>query len=218
MRDRLNLSMFWSRPFLTSKWMLWSLLWINGLGTIYGYYWYSSQLIYTWNNKPLWMMPFVPDSPTASLFFTAAIGYLLIDRYRNDTRPSIIRSIIEALALVTSFKYGIWAVVMIFAGHYQGVPSSWQDWMLIASHLGMAAEALLFARFFRITQVAWLVAGVWILANDYIDYTFGIFPALPRALHDDLYIIAWFTWGLSLFSLLLFIAIDNYIKSKKTAV
>lgn len=41
------------------------LLIINLLGTLYGYYWYKWQLVQT----PLHFLPFVPDSPTASLFF-----------------------------------------------------------------------------------------------------------------------------------------------------
>lgn len=44
---------------------LWLLLIINTFGTIYGYIWYQYQLIET----PPIFIPFVPDSPTASLFF-----------------------------------------------------------------------------------------------------------------------------------------------------
>lgn len=219
MSDRFSLSWLWSRSFLTSRWMLWSLLWVNGLGTIYGYYWYGQQLVYTWNHKPWWMLPFVPDSPTASLFFTLSIGFLLADSYRKQSKPpSLLRNLIEALALVTSFKYGIWAVVMIVAGNYQGAPSSWQDAMLITSHLGMAAEALLFARFFRIRPIAWLLAALWIFTNDFMDYAFGIFPALPRQLHDDLPWIAVYTWSMSVISLIIFISIDFVKKNKERAV
>lgn len=219
MADRYSLSFFWSRSFLTSRWMLWSLLWVNGLGTIYGYYWYGQQLIYTWNTKPWWMLPFVPDSPTASLFFTLSVAFLLVDSYREHSKtPSLLRNIIEALALITSFKYGIWAVVMIFAGIYQGSPASWQDAMLVTSHLGMAVEALLFARFFRIQPLAWVLAALWIFTNDLMDYTFGIFPALPRQLHDDLGWISVFTWLLSLTSVLVFTGMDLFKKNKKRPV
>lgn len=50
---------------LNHKSFLIALLIINLLGTIYGYYWYGWQLAMT---KPIFYI-FVPDSPTASLFF-----------------------------------------------------------------------------------------------------------------------------------------------------
>ena len=46
---------------------------------------------------------FVPDSPTASLFFTIAILAGL---------SGMNFKLIEALALITLVKYGLWAVVM----------------------------------------------------------------------------------------------------------
>ena len=87
---------------------------INLLGTLYGYYWYRYQLAQT----PLPYLPFVPDSPTASLFFTIVLWLYL--RRRNNPY-------IEAFAAVTLFKYGIWAVAAIFAGAWLLEPS-------IASH------------------------------------------------------------------------------------
>ena len=58
-----------------------------------------------------------------------------------------IRPLIEALAVVTSLKYGLWAVTMIAAGAAQGDQLQWEHYMLIVSHLGMAVEGLLFVRF-----------------------------------------------------------------------
>src|SRR5689334_3768700 len=72
---------------------------INLCGTIYGFYWYKSQLAIT----PTIFLPFVPDSPTASLFFTIFLAFFIFGR----NIPYI-----EALAVITLFKYGIWAVVM----------------------------------------------------------------------------------------------------------
>src|SRR5690606_12952204 len=84
---------------LTHKSFLTLLLIVNGAGTIYGYIWYGWQLEKT---EPQFLI-FVPDSPTASLFFSLAIiGWLLGKNFK----------LIEALALVTLVKYGIWAVVM----------------------------------------------------------------------------------------------------------
>jgi uncharacterized membrane protein YpjA len=195
------LSYFWSREFLLSRPFLWLLFLVNLGGTIYGYIWYEAQLIDTLDNHPLWQIVFVPDSPTASLFFTIALLYLLFPPHKPYGIVRIGRSIIEALAVVCSVKYGIWAVSMIVAGAWQGAELNWQHYMLIASHLGMAFEALLFFRFMKAGVLSLFVATCWLLLNDTMDYTFGIFPYLAKQLHDDLPAVRAYTYGLSLFSL-----------------
>lgn len=201
--------------------MLWLLLWVNGLGTIYGFQWYGWQMMRTLQEKAQWLVLFVPDSPTASLFFTLAIVYLLRDQYirshRQNTRSvegGMLRGIVEALAVITSIKYGIWAVVMIVAGNMQGDPFQWQHAMLITSHLGMAAEAMLFARFFQLRKIHIVIVAIWTLCNDVIDYRFGVFPSLPRLLHEFLPIIKIFTIALSLVSIL-FAYISTKLKLSK---
>ncbi len=72
---------------------------VNVLGTIYGYYWYKSQLFET----PDWLRIFVPDSPTASLFFCFVLLLWIFNKQNG---------LIEALAYVSLVKYGIWAVAM----------------------------------------------------------------------------------------------------------
>ncbi|MDF2924407.1 MAG: hypothetical protein K0R57_3321 [Paenibacillaceae bacterium] len=204
LRRGVDLFSFWfGRKGLMTSFMLRTLFWVNALGTVYGFYWYWGQLEYTVAQHPLWMTVLVPDSPTASLFFTAAIWWLYKDPEHRLGGPGIrsVRSFIEAFAVVTSFKYGIWAVAMIFAGAAQGNPVDWQDYMLTASHLGMAAEALLYASLFRIGLKPLAVVACWTIFNDFADYGFGIYPGLPRVLGDDLIIIQIFTILLSLVSL-----------------
>ncbi|MGB8001687.1 MAG: DUF1405 domain-containing protein, partial [Anaerobacillus sp.] len=116
---------------LKSKPFLWLLLLINVPGTIYGYYWYGWQLEDT---KPIFLL-FVPDSPTASLFFC----FVLVAFLLGKNWP-----IMESLAAVTLFKYGIWAVVMnmmvmVVTGQLSPIVL-----MLIFSHLGMAIQGLLY--------------------------------------------------------------------------
>lgn len=180
-----------------SRFCLWSLFWVNLLGTLYGYEWYRNQLTDTAQNNPWWQLLFVPDSPTASLFFTLAIFFLLLDRGKTHSHPHWLRKTIEALAVVASVKYGIWAVAMIFAGQANGSALTWQDWMLVCSHLGMAAEALLYARFFHYRGAGIALAAGWVFANDWVDYRFGVFPWLPSVLYPYLTQIQWFTVGLS---------------------
>lgn len=194
------LAYFWSREFLLSRAFLWPLFLVNLGGTIYGYIWYESQLIDTLDNHPLWQIVFVPDSPTASLFFTLALLYYLFPSRNPSALTKVGRSIIEALAVVCSVKYGIWAVSMILAGAWQGAELNWQHFMLMASHLGMAFEALLFFRFMKAGLAALVVATGWLLLNDTVDYTYGIFPYLADQLDDDLNAVRAFTYGLSFFS------------------
>ncbi|WP_328699965.1 DUF1405 domain-containing protein [Chengkuizengella marina] len=187
---------------MLNRHLLWLLFFTNFLGTIYGYYWYKNQLIYTMNEYSNWFLFVVPDSPTASLFFTISILYLLVDEYRDDSKKNgFLRGIIEVFGLITSVKYGIWAVVMIFAAAAQGDAMVWQDWMLTVSHLGMAIEAMLFVRFFGFKLIHIIPVGIWTLFNDVVDYKYDVFPWLPAELRDDLLEIQIFTILLSILSI-----------------
>ncbi|MCG7406476.1 DUF1405 domain-containing protein [Paenibacillus sp. ACRRX] len=189
----MKVSMLWSRYFLKQRWVLWSLFLTNSLGTIYGYYWYKYQLVDTWEHSPKWQIVFVPDSPTASLFFSLALLFLLFPMKKQKRWLSAIRVVIEALAVVTSIKYGIWACAMILAGAYQGESLIWQDWMLISSHLAMAIEAVLFVRLFRFAGISLCLAAAWTWLNDYVDYKYDVYPYLPQALWDDVSAVSTFT-------------------------
>lgn len=198
------LSIFLSRQVLLNRRFLWLLFIVNSLGTIYGYYWYAGQLKDTVNSgHPLWQLVFVPDSPTGSLFFTLSLLYLLFPPRSLGPIGRTIRVFIEAMGAVTSFKYGIWAVSMIVAGAARGDVLQPEHYMLIVSHLGMAAEALLYARFLKFGRWAAAAAFAWLLLNDYCDYHFVIYPYLPRQLYDVVPAVEKFTFGLSVVSLLM---------------
>jgi len=169
--------------FLTRPAILAALIWVNGLGTIYGYYWYKNQLLTT----PAIFWPVVPDSPTASLFLTIFL-YLLWKDKRNPY--------IESFGAVYAIKYGLWAPGVIFFFGYLEGQIEWANWMLVASHLGMAVEVFLFSRFFTFKTRHLVVAGVWILFNDLIDYTFDVHPWLQSDDYDTP--IGWLTVLLSI--------------------
>lgn len=194
----MKLSFFWSRALLSSRLLLWPLFICNLLGTVYGYIWYDAQLRETWLTHPHWRIIFVPDSPTASLFFTLSLLFLLFPERLG--RFGGVRKLLEGLAVVTSVKYGVWAVSMIFAGAYQGGDLGWQDWMLVCSHLAMAVEALLYVRLFRFGTGMLIAAGCWTLLNDTVDYTYEVYPWLPRTLWDDVSSVMVFTFCLTLAS------------------
>jgi len=181
--------MYLVRSLLAHRSVLWFMFIVNLLGTIYGYIWYQEQLADT----PTKFLIFVPDSPTASLFFTLVVAGFLLKR----NWP-----LLEALAIVTLFKYGIWAVVMnLLVWKVTGV-LDWIAWMLILSHAAMAVEGLLYAPFYRIKGWHLAIAAIWTLHNDVIDY---IFHMLPRYSMLNEYIpeIGYFTFWLSILSIVI---------------
>jgi uncharacterized membrane protein YpjA len=201
--------------------MLWTIFIINLAGTIYGYEWYWGQMEVTLSEKPVWYVLFVPDSPTASLFFTLSLLYLLRDKTNKSPLSkmnSAVRSFVEAFALITSFKYGIWAVTMIVAGAAQGDTVVWQDVMLTVSHLGMAAEALLFTRFYTFRWPSIVLVAIWTFWNDFMDYQRGIFPWLSDVLLDELNVIEWFTISLSFIGIAIALFASRLRKTSSTSV
>ncbi|MET3696101.1 uncharacterized membrane protein YpjA [Bacillus oleivorans] len=174
---------------LREKWFLWVLLIINTAGTIYGYIWYKSQLAIT----PGHFLIFVPDSPTASLFFCFVLVAFILGKNWG---------LFEALALITLYKYGIWAVVMNILTLIVSGDLHWTGYMLMASHLAMAIEGILYAPFYRIKWWHFVVAGIWTLHNDVIDYVFMMYPVYHSI---SMYVkeIGYFTFWLSITALFL---------------
>ncbi|WP_027963363.1 DUF1405 domain-containing protein [Halalkalibacillus halophilus] len=163
------------------------LLLFNIFGTLYGFYWYQFQLEIT----PLIFIPFVPDSPTASMFFVfVLIGFLMNKHFKY----------MEALALLTLFKYGTWAVVMNVLTFIHGAPISLVAIMLIVSHGAMAIQALLYIPFYHIEFRHFAVAAIWTIHNDVIDYVYGMMP-IYHTLDDFKDHIGYFTFWLSILSI-----------------
>ncbi|WP_046180514.1 DUF1405 domain-containing protein [Domibacillus tundrae] len=174
---------------LSNRSFMWALFLINLLGTIYGYIWYMPQLKQT----DAIFLPFVPDSPTASLFFTIALLGLFVGRHWG---------LMQALAVMTLFKYGIWAVVMNILTLVVTGDLSWLGWMLVASHFGMAVQGLLYAPFFRVKPIHLIIASVWTVHNEIIDYVYMQYPVYSQ-LHLYIQEIGYFTFWLSIFSILI---------------
>ncbi|WP_100408360.1 DUF1405 domain-containing protein [Bacillus solitudinis] len=179
--------------------MIMIMLLINIPGTIYGYIWYKSQLLDT----PSVFLVFVPDSPTASLFFV----FVLLAFYYGKSWP-----LMEALAAVTLIKYGIWAVVMNLASGWTGVTLQWQHYMLIASHAGMAIQAVIYAPYFKIRPIHLVLVSLWTVHNDIIDYVYMMHPSLSRTLMPYISEVGYFTFWLSVFSV--FVVYLLVIKNK----
>lgn len=187
------------RSLLADKRFVLILFIVNLLGTLYGFIWYKYQLAIT---PPIFLI-FVPDSPMASMFFTIFLLFFYFDK----KIPYI-----ESLALITLFKYGIWAVVMNILTFMTTGYLSPQGLMLIVSHAAMAVQGLLYAPFYKIKLRHIMVAAVWTLHNDVIDYVFGqmpIYAQLTKYMNE----IGYFTFWLSILSI--FIAYIVMQKNKE---
>lgn len=166
------------RPFLILLFI------VNLLGTIYGYIWYGWQLEIT---EPKFLI-FVPDSPTASLFFTVVLGLWIFGKRS---------SLFEALAFITLIKYGLWAVVMNLLTLWQVGEIGALGWMLVGSHFAMALQAVLYIDHYRFGWISVGLTAIWTLHNDVIDYVFGQMP-IYSSLNDYSAQIGYFTFWLSI--------------------
>lgn len=155
--------LLWVNPF--QSWFLVTLVIINLLGSIYGYYWYRYQLAAT--PKYLWF--FVPDSPMSTTLTGLALLLMLLGK-RN--------SLFEWLSFTAVIKYGIWAVVIISHYGLTGGTIEPEIWMLWFSHLGMALEGIIYLRQVDASWSEVLFGGAWMLFNDFLDYVLGIYPYL----------------------------------------
>jgi uncharacterized membrane protein YpjA len=177
----------WILSVLKSRSFLWLLLIINLLGTIYGYIWYLPQLKRT---SPEFLV-FVPDSPTASLFFCFVLIAFLLKR----NWP-----IFEVLAIITLFKYGVWAVVMNILTLIVSGEMPWEGYMLIASHFAMAVQGILYSSFYRVKLWHIVIGAIWTIHNDIIDYVYMQFPVYSK-LYLYIQHIGYFTFWLSVVSI-----------------
>ncbi|WP_459501513.1 lipoprotein heptaprenylglyceryl N-acetyltransferase LhaT [Bacillus sp. C1] len=160
------------------------LLIINILGTIYGFMWYGDQLMET----SLIFWPFVPDSPIASFFFVFVLLAFLLNKNWG---------LLEALAIVSLMKYGIWAVVVNGIMFMVQGDLGFIGYMLVFSHFAMVVQGLLYAPFYRIKKWHFIVAGIWTLHNDVIDYLFWQMPRYG-IMHLFVEQIGYFTFWLSI--------------------
>ncbi|MFZ5652625.1 MAG: DUF1405 domain-containing protein [Bacillota bacterium] len=142
------------------------LLAVNIPGTAYGYYWYSGQLAST--PRELWL--FVPDSPLSTTLFSAVLALSLF----GCRSPFL-----SVLAFAGCIKYGLWAVIII--SHFWGTGGDieFKVSMLWVSHLGMAAQGMIYLRADGpVTPPVIAGTALWMFINDFLDYRLEIHPYL----------------------------------------
>ncbi|CAC8222356.1 membrane protein [Staphylococcus aureus] len=195
----MTINTFWQYTLYQRSWLM-MLLICNKLGMIYGYIWYGEQLSHTpWHFKI-----FVPDSPTAILFLVISISMILIQKQN---------SIIDALAFVTLFKYGIWAVIMNILFIIEQGDITVNGLILMFSHSIMAVQAIYFYPRFKRSMIGISVAMTWVFLNDYIDYFHLQFPYYDF-ITTHVWQIGVLSCCLSVFGLLLYIELNKLLKCK----
>ncbi|MFZ5753112.1 MAG: DUF1405 domain-containing protein [Bacillota bacterium] len=164
-----------------------TLIVINLLGSVYGYYWYREQLA----NTPFIYWIFTPDSPLS----TTLLALTLLLFIYGKRVPYL-----SYLACTTTIKYGLWAVFV--NSHYWYISGQWhwEEVMLWASHLGMAIEGFLYLLYLLPGCKVWGVISLWLIFNDYVDYVWKLHPYLY--LEEQLPTVEVFTYGLTAFIIL----------------
>lgn len=145
----------------------WALLWVNLLGSLYGFYWYWPQLRVT----PWYEWIIVPDSPGSTFLFTILLFVMLRGGYWRW---------LAALGYVSLMKYGMWTAIVL--PHHAIWAGFWlpEDFYLSASHLGMWFEGLLFSLRYPVGRAWAVVALGWMAFQDLVDYVWlGTHPTLP---------------------------------------
>ncbi|HZK24666.1 MAG TPA: DUF1405 domain-containing protein [Oscillospiraceae bacterium] len=141
-----------------------SLLVINFIGIVWGFWWYQPQFVTT----PPYLWPFVPNSPLAVLYF-----FLVLLRLRRGRRHYFL----EGFAYFGLIKHGLWTVVIITVYQLSGY-RHFANILLWSGHLGMALEASLFWFYYRLplNYAQATAIAAWYFFNDYLDYVVGIYP------------------------------------------
>jgi len=135
----------------------WLIVAVNLAGTVFGFWYYRFQL---GNTVPV-MVPFVPDSPLATLCMVGSIVAWKLGRER---------SWIHALAFVGNLKYGLWVVVVQLTINDVLTSGDPYYWFLLVGHFGMALQALVIYRYGEFTLPGVGVAALWFGFNDVVDY------------------------------------------------
>ena len=174
--------------FLLQRNVLALLVGVNAVGTIWGFLWYRVQL----SETPWYFWPLTPDCPLTSLCFMLFLWFI---REGKPWRKGW-KAVISWIAVLGAAKYGIWTVLVL--GQYILSPGSQpdgQDWMLVASHLGLLAEGVLFRRQLPAMPAMYGVAMIWFVLNDYADWFLLIHPRLP--LPGEFSFAMWLSIGLT---------------------
>ena len=181
------------RPYTKS--LLYALIIINILGSVYGYYWYRYQLVET--QLKYWI--FVPDSPLATTLF--AISLIIIVLTGRE-------SWLHGIAYSGVMKYGFWAVILITHFWITSGNIRFTEAVLWVSHLGMVFEGLVYFRHWEVVKFRLAAIVMWFGVWDYVDYALNLHPYLYHSQQRFLALSS----AVALSGILIFWALKKYSK------
>ncbi len=150
------------------------MIFINILGTIFGFWYYKFQLAST----PLAKLVFVPDCPIYTLLFACFLVLHLMGK------KSAVLAVVTFIGLI---KYGFWTVLVIsLYCEYYVASNLFLYVLLFFLHIGMLAQAYIIPQISGFPGRALIIALIWFLANDVMDYFFGTAPYLPDYMYHNL--------------------------------
>jgi uncharacterized membrane protein YpjA len=165
--DAGNLWVRFTRWLITSR-IAWLLVVANLGSSLAGYiYWYGDSIL----AAPWYFWIFVPDCPLAGTFMGFAILAFHYGR-RWD--------FLGLLAAGTCIKYGLWTVVYWAANYNAGGQYNLESITMSITHFIMIVEGLILTTFLRFRILPVLVASLFLVANDLVDYVAGYYPGLPH--------------------------------------
>lgn len=149
---------------------------VNFVGIAYGFYYYLEQFTLT----PVWLWPFVPDSPLAVLWAQLALlGYWALPHHRRGKDTPRWLDALDGLAWVGNAQVGLWTVyvLLVYADNF-GTYTLNLNTILLAGHAAMVLLGAIFLWGLRQRvqaqprRLAWALvpALLYYGVNDALDY------------------------------------------------
>lgn len=148
--------------------VVWLVVAADLLGAVLGYvYWYGDRLAET----PWYLWIFIPDCPLAATFMAGALVAFHYGR-RWD--------FLGLLAAGTCIKYGVWTVVLWIANDLRGGSYDLESVVMSVTHLIMIVQGLMLTGLLRFRPVPVVLASLFLILNDVVDYATVHAPRVPR--------------------------------------
>lgn len=172
-----NLWVHFTRWLIVSP-IAWLLVAANLGSSLAGYiYWYGDSIL----AAPWYFWIFVPDCPLAGTL----MGFALL-AFHYGRRWDFL----GLLAAGTCIKYGLWTVVFWAANYHAGGGYDLESIIMSITHFIMIIEGLILTTFLRFRILPVLVASLFLVANDLVDYVAGYHPGVPDTV-DIGYMARW---------------------------
>lgn len=165
--------MSWGPWVRFSRWvvmtpLVWLVVAVNLGSAVAGYiHWYGSSI----SAAPWYYWLFVPDSPLAVTFVSAAFLVYHCGR-RSD--------LLGLLASGACIKYGLWTVFIWFTDYLWGGVYDFEAVTMSLTHLIMVVEGLILLPFVRFRPIPLVVASLFLIVNDLVDYVSSYHPRVPH--------------------------------------